>query len=75
MIICEKCNDFGLRFERQYSPEEWLEGKATSRVWIVGLNPKGSSNLVDKRNKEDLSCYFSDKEKNYKYIQEFLFYS
>jgi uracil-DNA glycosylase len=39
MSDCYKCENYGLHFQRNYQPEEFLEGKKGSRVWIVGLNP------------------------------------
>lgn len=39
MHECNKCSEFGFKFERNYLPVEFIEGKANSEVWIVGLNP------------------------------------
>ena len=40
MKICNKCAEYGLKFKRQYNPDEFLEGKPNSLIWIIGLNPK-----------------------------------
>lgn len=40
MRICNKCAEYGLKFKNQYNPDEFLEGKPNSLIWIIGLNPK-----------------------------------
>lgn len=39
MHECRKCEQFGLRFERHYRPDDYIVGSAQSPIWIVGLNP------------------------------------
>ncbi|MGO8987274.1 MAG: uracil-DNA glycosylase family protein [bacterium] len=40
MKVCNKCAEYGLKFKREYNPDEFLEGKPNSLIWIIGLNPK-----------------------------------
>ncbi len=52
MTACNKCANHGLVFPGQYNPDEFLEGKPNSLIWIIGLNPK-----KDKRFKFPLTVY------------------
>lgn len=72
---CYKCNS-GFRFDRNYNPEEFIEGNPNSQIWIIGINPKGDTNEVDIRNCNDLIKYdFNyDYFKDFKYVSEDLFY-
>jgi hypothetical protein len=47
MHECNKCSEFGFKFERNYLPVEFIEGKANSKVWIIGLNPAMESGWKD----------------------------
>ncbi|MEN0678905.1 hypothetical protein [Plesiomonas shigelloides] len=72
MNICDKCKEFGLRFNRRYKPEEFIEGKLSSEVWIVGLNPAAEEDWTDgERDAKDLSDYFNDIEKIHPYFKDF----
>lgn len=65
---CHKCKQYGLGFNRKYSPSQFLEGKINSPVWIIGLNPKGSPDKVDLHSADELQnsldgeihSYFND---------------
>lgn len=58
MVRCELCKEYGLYFECNYRPVDFIEGKKkTSKVWIVGLNPKLTPNEVDERYEEDLEGF------------------
>jgi hypothetical protein len=59
-----------LRFERNYNPAQYFEGNRGSRVWVVGLNPKGDNNTVDNRTVEELQGYF-DNGINNRYFRVF----
>lgn len=59
MPTCKRCAQFGLRFQRQYEPSQYIEGDPNSRVWIVGLNPAEAQDWVDPRPLSDLRNYFS----------------
>ncbi|RBP52987.1 hypothetical protein DFR28_101371 [Arenicella xantha] len=39
MYGCYKCKEFGLEFNRCYKPEEFIEAKTNSRIWVIGLSP------------------------------------
>ena len=72
MSTCNKCSKYGLNFNRPYSPEQYLEGHPLSRVWIIGLNPKGKTKYNDKkRTQEDLRNYFNDKIGVHEYFSDF----
>lgn len=72
MSTCNKCSKYGLNFNRPYSPEQFLEGHPSSRVWIIGLNPKGKTTYHDnKRTQEDLRNYFNDKSGVHEYFSDF----
>jgi hypothetical protein len=71
MTACKKCSEYGLNFNRAYSPAQYLEGQPSSRVWIIGLNPKGKTTYADKRNEENLRQYFSEKGRVHEYFRDF----
>ncbi|NJD01807.1 MAG: hypothetical protein FIA99_04245 [Ruminiclostridium sp.] len=79
MQTCEVCKKYNLRFQRNYAPDEFIEGKLSSKIWIVGLNPSGVKlDGEDKRSKKDLARFFdnktsTDKEyrKKYSYFKDF----
>jgi hypothetical protein len=77
MEKCNKCNALtGMFFERNYKPDEYLLGKRNSKVWIIGLNPKGVIGYNDLN--ETIEClenfkldhqYFKD----FKYVSKRIF--
>ena len=70
MYSCNKCKDFGLRFEREYEPTEFIAGKVNSKIWIVGLNP-AIEVKEDNRTTKDLSTYFDDSDNIHNYFNSF----
>lgn len=63
---CLKClKDYKFCFRRHYDPEQFLEGKASSRVWIVGINPKSkpqnSDSETDPKTLKDLESFVTKK--------------
>jgi uracil-DNA glycosylase len=62
---CQKCGQYGLSFNRLYSPPQFLEGRANSPIWIIGLNPKGSPGKVDLHNADELQNYFQGETHSY----------
>lgn len=71
MHECVKCQQYGLRFSRNYRPEEFIEGKRDSLVWIVGLNPAAEQDWVDPRTTEDLENYFANLSEVHGYFKDF----
>jgi len=72
MNQCNKCHEYGLQFNRSYKPEEFLEGKVNSDVWIVGLNPGQEEAWTDEpRNVDDLADCFNDLEDIHSYFKDF----
>lgn len=72
MKRCDLCKDVGLEFLRPYKPVEFLEGKASSNIWIVGLNPAADVDWNDEdRTAEDLSNAFSDTATIHPYFKDF----
>ncbi len=71
MNECMKCQEYGLRFKRNYQPVEFIEGKKDSIVWIVGLNPAAAQDWVDSRTPEDLEKYFDDFQTIHSYFKDF----
>jgi uracil-DNA glycosylase len=69
--VCDKCKTFGLQFERRYSPEDMFEGKRSSRIWIVGLNPKGLTTTQDQREIAEMEAYFNNTDKIHPYFRDF----
>jgi uracil-DNA glycosylase len=58
MIQCERCKQYNLIFESNFKPVDFIDGKKnTSKVWIVGLNPKLTPNEKDERFEEDLEKF------------------
>jgi uracil-DNA glycosylase len=70
MISCEICKEYGFVFDRKYQPVDFIEGKKTSKVWIVGLNPKASQTWIDKRDAAELESYFQMSETHH-YFKDF----
>lgn len=69
---CTKCHDLGeYSFDRQYAPTEFLEGKRSSDVWIVGLNPATEIGFNHSATKKDLEEYFVPGEHFYSYFRNF----
>lgn len=78
MEICESCKEYGLNFKRYYEPVDFIEGKLSSKIWIVGLNPNPKSNHEDLRQKSELEDFFktihTDSKmcsKKYSYFKDF----
>ncbi|MBC8198141.1 MAG: hypothetical protein H8E60_09675 [Candidatus Marinimicrobia bacterium] len=72
MNNCAKCKEFGLEFNREYKPIDFLEGKHSSEIWVVGLNPAQEEGWKDEgRNSETLSRRFDDLEKIPPYFKGF----
>lgn len=72
MSVCRKCEQFGLVFDRNYEPEEFLEGKWSSKIWIIGLNPGEDKDWKDeKRFADDLQQCFSNLDKVNTYFKRF----
>jgi hypothetical protein len=72
LFKCEKCRKYGLVFDRDYAPDQFLEGKPDSLIWIVGLNPKGNKkNTNSTEGAEDLQRHFDDKSKIHPYFRDF----
>lgn len=70
MHECTRCKSYGLYFRRGYSPDQFIEGKPNSPVWIVGLNPAESENWVDSRTSADLELYFDDPTRVHSYFRD-----
>ncbi len=76
---CSKCNPT-FSFNRPYHPIDFLEGKRSSVVWIIGLNPKGTSEKKESRKTiKKLENYFDNNKihsyfKDFKKVSEKLFY-
>ncbi len=79
MHECKVCEKYGFSFNRGYRPVEYIEGKKTSLVWIVGLNPAREPDWVDTRTIEALEKYFDNPNnihgyfKNFKSVSEIIF--
>ena len=71
MNTCRKCSKYGLRFARKYRPEQFFEGKASSRIWIIGINPKNTANYKDTRTEEQLRGYFEQQGNVHSYFRDF----
>lgn len=71
LFKCEKCKQYGLYFDRNYSPDHFLEGKPDSLLWIIGLNPKGEEGSNDDRTVEQLQSYFDNKAQIAPYFRDF----
>lgn len=68
---CCKCKKYGLKYQRKYRPADFLEGKRSSNIWIVGLNPKGNSDKIDEREVEDVEGYFNHVNEVHPYFRDF----
>ncbi len=78
MIKCELCTTKKCKFNfnRKYKPDDFIEGKTNSKIWIVGLNPKADFTYTDKRDISDLNNFFmgkdkADQKKTYSYFKDF----
>lgn len=69
---CERCKHLGgYRFDRRYSPDEFLEGKRSSKVWIVGLNPAWDMGENHDSTRDELENYFVPGKRFYRYFEDF----
>jgi uracil-DNA glycosylase family 4 len=72
MFVCNKCSELGLKFNRRYKPEDFLEGKPSSKIWIIGLNPANKVDWQDiERAKSDLPEYFKNLDRVHPYFKNF----
>ena len=73
MTTCRVCANTGLEFSSEYySPEDFLHGKRSSRIWIVGINPKKEKDkLLHNRKIDYLVNYFNNKENIHPYFNDF----
>lgn len=72
MYKCDRCEEFGISFNRKYKPSDFIEGKLNSYIWIIGLNPGQEEGWGDKlRDKSDLLHYFDDLEEIHPYFKDF----
>ena len=68
-IKCNKCSHLGLSFYADHVfPYEYLEGKSTADIWIIGLNPKAEINSIDKRTLEEFDSFDPD---SHSYFHDF----
>ena len=70
MSKCELCKEYGFVFDRKYNSADFIEGRKTSKVWIVGLNPKASKTWVDTRDTAELESFF-ERGKVHPYFKDF----
>ena len=70
MERCLKCKKYGLFFQRQYSPQEFVVGASEAPVWIIGLNPQGDEGHNDENDIIQLREYFQSKSVH-KYFNNF----
>ena len=69
---CNRCKHLGgFHFDRRYAPNEWLEGKRSSKVWIVGLNPATPIGENLDKTREDLENFFVPGKPFYRYFEDF----
>ncbi len=68
---CAHLGNGGYHFDRQYAPNDWLEGKRSSRVWIVGLNPATDIGENHTKTRDDLENYFVPGKPFYRYFEDF----
>lgn len=60
-LTCGKCANMGLGFYSDtISPAEYLEGKHTADVWIVGLNPSHDVGHVEQRTVSEFADFDPD---------------
>ena len=60
-LKCDRCSSFGLSFYADnIFPQEYLEGKQSADIWIVGLNPKAEIGNVEKRTREQFEAFDPD---------------
>jgi uracil-DNA glycosylase len=71
MYECNRCSAHGLSFARSYLPDEYFEGDARSKIWIVGINPAGDAGTQDQRQKHELGAYFNDPSRVHTYFKDF----
>jgi uracil-DNA glycosylase len=58
---CKKCESLGLTFRSEtINPEEYIEGNANGKIWIIGLNPKDSIGAIEKRTKIEFQSFNPD---------------
>ena len=67
MSECSKCEQYGLHFQRDYEPQDFLEGEPSSKIWVIGLNP-----VVEPIPEPSaLAGYFADRSKMHPYFRDF----
>lgn len=71
MPTCTLCSNYGLRFDRGYEPQEFIEGNRAARVWIIGLNPAQDLDWKDGRDSQQLLTYFDDERQVHGYFKQF----
>ncbi|MFC7670884.1 uracil-DNA glycosylase family protein [Hymenobacter humi] len=60
-LTCDKCAHMGLGFYSDtIGPADYLEGKTTADIWIVGLNPKHDIGHVEQRTPAEFADFDPD---------------
>lgn len=69
LFICDKCRELtGMCYKRKYSPVDYLHGKRSSPVWIIGLNPAGEIGYNDENETID---HLVNSTFNHPYFKDF----
>src|SRR5687767_6645133 len=60
-LTCGKCAHMGLGFYSEtISPADYLEGKTTADIWIIGLNPSHDIGHVEQRTQAEFADFDPD---------------
>ena len=58
---CNKCSALGLSFYSEHiQPPDYIEGRKSADIWIIGLNPKGNLGHVEQRTINDFENFDPD---------------
>ena len=68
-IRCRKCESLGMTFQSTtVNPDEYIEGPINSKIWIIGINPKGDTRTITSRSKEEFQNFDPSR---YSYFRDF----
>ncbi len=71
MSKCTRCSEYGYRFDRTYTPEDYVEGDPASPVWVIGLNPAMEIGFNDTSSLAHLRSHLRDMKHEVAYFRDF----
>lgn len=70
-LTCGKCSSLGLGFySTNIQPHEYIEGKSSADIWIIGLNPSGNLGNIEQRTLAQFESFNPDSHTYFRAFQK-----